>query len=98
MQGRESQEGEHLPLSGMRPCAYSQSTSWDCTKLHRGSSRHSARVGCSVADGDVWRGVRGQHGVGCCNEAGEMFLEFCAVNQFTIMNTGFTKKSIHLAT
>ena len=58
----------------------------------------NARVGCSVADGDVWKGVRGQHGVGCCNEAGERFLEFCAVNQFTIMNTWFTKKSIHLAT
>ena len=58
----------------------------------------NARVGCSVADGDVWRGVRGRHGVGCCNEAGEKFLEFYAVNQFTIMNTWFTKKSIHLAT
>ena len=57
----------------------------------------NARVGCSVA-GDVWRGVRGRHGVGCCNEAGEKFLEFCAVNQFTIMSTWFVKKSIHLAT
>ena len=58
----------------------------------------NARVGSSVADDDVWRGVRGRHGVGVCNEAGERFLEFCAVNQFTIMNTWFAKKAIHLAT
>ena len=51
----------------------------------------------------VWQmvmcgGVRGRHGVGCCNEVGEKFLEFCAINQFTVMSTWFTKKSIHLAT
>ena len=51
-----------------------------------------------MADGDVWRGVRGRHGVGCCNEVGEKFLEFCAVNQFTVMSTWIIKKSIHLAT
>ena len=45
-----------------------------------------------MADGDVWRGVRGRHGVGCCNEAGEKFLEFCAVNQFTIMSIWFTEQ------
>ena len=49
----------------------------------------NARVVCSTADGYVWRGVRGRHGVGCCNEAGGTFLEFCAVNQFMIMNTWF---------
>ena len=58
----------------------------------------NVRVGCSVADDDVWRGVRGRHGVGCCNEVREKFLEFCAVNQFTNMSTWFTKKSIHLVT
>ena len=42
--------------------------------------------------------MRGRHGVGCCNEAGEKFLEFCAVNQFTVISTWFTKKSTHLAT
>ena len=52
----------------------------------------NARVGCSVADGDVWRGVRGRHGVGCCNEVRE---KFCAVNQFTVMSTWIMKKSIH---
>ena len=36
---------------------------------------------------------------GDCNEAGERVLEFCAVNDFTIMNTSwFAKKPIHLAT
>ena len=48
------------------------------------------------SDDNVWRGVCGKHGVGSCNEAGEKFLEFCAVNNFTIMNTWF--KPIHLAT
>ena len=38
------------------------------------------------------------HGVGCCNDAGEKFLEFFAVHQFLIISTHqFTKKSIHLA-
>ena len=58
----------------------------------------NTRVGKSTADDDEWRGVRGGHGVGCCNEAGERFLEFCTVNNFTIMNTWFTKKPMHLAT
>lgn len=31
-----------------------------------------------------------------CNEAGERFLEFCALNQFTIRNTWFEKKQRHL--
>ena len=34
----------------------------------------NARVGYDVADGAVWRGVRGWHGVDCFNEAGEKFL------------------------
>ena len=36
----------------------------------------NARVGKSTADDDEWREVRGGHGVGCCNAAGERFLEF----------------------
>ena len=47
----------------------------------------NARVGSSVAEDDLWTGVCGKHGVGACNEAGMKFLEFYAVNQFTIMNT-----------
>ena len=57
----------------------------------------NARVGSS-GDDDLWLGVRGRHGVGVCNEAGERFLEFCALNQFSIMNTWFEKKQHHLAT
>ena len=57
----------------------------------------NARVGRGI-QGDVWRGVRGRHGLGNCNEAGEDLLEFCAVNRLTIMNTWFTKKAAHLAT
>ena len=58
----------------------------------------NARVGESSPEDDLWRGVRGQHGVGSCNEAGERLLEFCTVNGLTIMNTWFTKKSSQLAT
>ena len=46
----------------------------------------NARVGCGM-QGDVWSGVRRRHSLGNCNEAGEDFLEFCAVNRLTIMNT-----------
>ena len=57
----------------------------------------NARVGKSSLDDELWRGVRGQHGVGSYNEAGEKLLEFCTINNHTIMNTWFTKKPEHLA-
>ena len=47
---------------------------------------------------DVWREVRGPHGIGTCNEAGEQLLELCAVNNLTIMNIWFKKKAVHLGT
>ena len=58
----------------------------------------NARVGSAIGSNDVWRGVRGRHGVGRCNEAGEKLLEFCSLNQLTIMNTWFEKKRHHLTT
>ena len=58
----------------------------------------NARVGKRETERDVWREVRGRHGLGSCNEAGEEFLEFCAINNFTIMNTWFEKRQVHLAT
>ena len=58
----------------------------------------NARVGQREGDSDVWKEVRGRHGVGTCNEAGERLLEFCAVNGLTIMNTWFEKPQVHLAT
>ena len=58
----------------------------------------NARVGCSDTNGELWRGIRGRYGIGAGNEAGDRLLEFCAVNQLTVMNTWFAKKDIHLAT
>ena len=58
----------------------------------------NVRVGRSTPDDDLWRGVRGQHGIGDCNKAGEELLEFCAVNDLTMMNTWFMKKPKHMAT
>ena len=58
----------------------------------------NARVGKREGDSDVWREVRGKHGVGSCNEAGARLLEFCGVNDLTIMNTWFEKPQVHLAT
>ena len=57
----------------------------------------NARVGKREGESVVWREVRGRHGVGSCNEAGERFLEFCAVNDLTTMNTWTEKPQVHLA-
>lgn len=58
----------------------------------------NARVGKRETESDVWRDVRGKHGVGSCNEAGERLLEFCAVNNLSIMNTWFEKRRVHQTT
>ena len=58
----------------------------------------NARVGSGRGGNSEWRGVRGRHGVGNCNEAGERLLEFCAINELTIMSTWFEKKQHHLTT
>ena len=58
----------------------------------------NAHVGKRSSEDDVWREVRGLHGLGTCNEAGEQLLELCAINNLTIMNTWFKKKAIHLGT
>ena len=58
----------------------------------------NARVGRSDSENDLWAGVRGRHGMTDVNEAGKEFLEFCAINQLTIMNTWFAKKEIQLGT
>ena len=46
----------------------------------------NVRVGRRVESNDVWKAVRGRHGIGICNEVGEHFLEFCSTNNLTIMN------------
>ena len=58
----------------------------------------NAHVGSCESGEDPWRGVRGKYGLGDGNGAGERILEFCAINNFTIMSTWFSKKPIHLAT
>ena len=58
----------------------------------------NARVCSAIGRNNVWRGVRGRHGVGRCNQAGEKLLEFCSLNQLPIMNTWFEKKRHHLTT
>lgn len=49
----------------------------------------NARVGSSSVDDSLWQGVRGRHGIGECNAAGERLLEFCAVNQLTVLNNEY---------
>ena len=58
----------------------------------------NARIGKRDCEDDVWSEVRGLHGMGTCNEAGEQLLELCAVNNLTIINTWFKKKPTHLGT
>ena len=61
-------------------------------------SDFNARIGKWETEGDVWREVRGLHGIGTCNVAGEWLLELYAVNNLTVMNTWFKRKPIHLGT
>ena len=58
----------------------------------------NARVGVLDQGSDVWCGVLGRHGKSERNLAGEEFLEFCAANSLSIMNTWFQKKEIHHGT
>ena len=58
----------------------------------------NARVGKRETESDVWRDVRGKHGVGSCNEAGERLVEFCAIKNLSIMNTWFEKRRVHQTT
>lgn len=58
----------------------------------------NASVGKREEESDVWREVRGLHGIGRCNVAGKQLLEFCSMNNLTIMNTCFVKPQVHLAT
>ena len=43
-------------------------------------------------ESDLWSGALGIHGLDECNQASEEFLDVCATNQLTIMNTWFKKK------
>ncbi|XP_065192620.1 uncharacterized protein LOC135823705 [Sycon ciliatum] len=54
----------------------------------------NARVGVGEVD-DEWSDVRGQHGFGRMNSAGEELLNFLARNGAVVCNTLFKKKEIH---
>ena len=43
-----------------------------------------------------WQGVVGKYGLDERNEAGEELIQFCALNQLTVMNTWFQKKNIYI--
>ena len=58
----------------------------------------NARVGVLDQGSDVWCGVLGRHGMSERNLPGEEFLEFCAANSLSIMNTLFQKKVVHQGT
>ena len=59
----------------------------------------NARVGSSSCqDSDEWADVRGPCGFGECNSAGEELMSFLSLNQLTICNTWFTKRSQYLQT
>ena len=49
-------------------------------------------------DYDLWKGVIGTHGLAERNQAGEDLLQFCELNQLTILNTWFEKKERNLVT
>ena len=58
----------------------------------------NAHVGKRDKTSSLWRGTLGTHGFGERNEAGEDLLEFCSLNQLTIMNSWFKKKDIYYGT
>ena len=58
----------------------------------------NARVGVLDIGNDLGQGVIGKHGLSEYNFVGEEFLEFYALNQFSIMNTWFQKKEIYQGT
>ena len=58
----------------------------------------NARVGVLDGSNVLWRGILGRHGLSERNQSGEELLEFCAMNELSIMNTWYEKKEIHQGT
>ena len=58
----------------------------------------NARVGKRDHSSCLWEETLGLYGLDERNDAGEEFLELCATNNLTIMNTWFQKKDLHLGT
>lgn len=44
---------------------------------------------------EEWQEVVWKHGLDERNEAGEEFIQFCALNQVTVMSTSFQKNIYH---
>ena len=55
----------------------------------------NAKVGADNTDRELYMG---KHGVGTCNENGELFADFCAFNDLVIGGTIFPHKTIHKTT
>ena len=55
----------------------------------------NARVGSRHGHDDLWNLVRGPHGFGACNYAGDELLSFLSTNEAMICNTWFEKRNIH---
>ena len=53
----------------------------------------NARVGALKPGEEEWQGIVGEHGLDKRYEA-EDFMQFCALNQLTVMNTWFQKKKM----
>ena len=58
----------------------------------------NAKMGLLKPGEEEWRGVVGKHRLDERNEAGEEFMQFCALNQLTVMNTSFQKNNIYYDT
>lgn len=58
----------------------------------------NARVGVLKPDEEEWRGVLGRNGLDERNEAGEDLMQFCALNQMSVMNTWFQKRQVQYGT
>ena len=58
----------------------------------------NARVGVLDQDSNLWRGILGRHGMSGHSLAGNELLEFCAINNLSIMSTWFQKKEINQGT
>ena len=64
----------------------------------------NARVGVLKPAEEQWQGVLGRHDLDERSAAGEDFMQFCAsvhlcaMNQLSVMNTWFQKKTIHFGT
>ena len=53
----------------------------------------NARVGSRQGEGDIWASVRGPHGLGEMNLSGQELLAFLSINEATLCNIWFCKKT-----